>query len=677
MTVIKPLSKDRSFLAQCLCCVIVALLMIITGCSSYESDPEDSASQPNQGEPHTPGVTDLMTSAKKLIESGGLNRNIQDYNKAEQLLRKALSTEPENDNVLLLLGKINEAKLDLDHKNRSKFIPVAVEMFEKTIQANPNNMDAYLGLANIYMHYVDSPGRFKSAYEVAEKALKIQPDNLVALNLNAECSFNLGHYERAEELFKKVLTKAVNDEYFRRRSREFLGRIYIKQKKYKEAEKVLKKAASGLEEYNKKYDAMYGCPYQALGELYSKLDQPEKSTDYFSKMADAEPKSADSQFYTAWKFFLHGDYTNALKYIHRSQQDNTSNLKAVMYALAEKTVWVITRVSGQELPESTKTEGLIIADSPVENPDEEFKAALDAYESEDILTASNHIKRALSKENLPKYKVLEGFVTISRRDYDRAEIIFNEILENDQSQLGAHAGIGHLNIIRKNNEKAKKHLHKVVKSSIPLDEKEATLSLQNRYDRFVYEMACLGMGWLLANQSRHEQAITYYDRILEYRPSYLLAMIGKGNSLSGIHRLDEAEKVLQAALDQYPGNKYAITELGIIHYNRGNYEEAEASLREALKKDADTYTCPYEGLGLVYLKKGKKEKAKEFFEKAIDINPDIEFKKYNGLAKIYIQEGKVQKARELLQKSIENYPYDEEASELLEKLNAESPAKKP
>jgi tetratricopeptide (TPR) repeat protein len=133
-------------------------------------------------------------------------------------------------------------------------------------------------------------------------------------------------------------------------------------------------------------------------------------------------------------------------------------------------------------------------------------------------------------------------------------------------------------------------------------------------------------------------------------------------------KLDDALTIFNMASEFYPNNEYIIAERGLIEYNKGNYAAAEASFKKALVRNNETYTCPYEGLGLVYFKQGKFNEAKDNLEKSIDINPDIEYKKYNILAKIYIQEGRLDEARVLLEKSIENYPYDNEAQQLLDEL---------
>ena len=141
----------------------------------------------------------------------------------------------------------------------------------------------------------------------------------------------------------------------------------------------------------------------------------------------------------------------------------------------------------------------------------------------------------------------------------------------------------------------------------------------------------------------------------------------KGNNQTSIpfKRIEEAEKIFKKVLTIDPENEYAFAELGIVEYNKNRDNHAEELFSKSLAINNKTYSCPYEGLGLVYLKQNKIKEAEESFKKAIDINPQIEYKKYNGLAKIYIQQHKYEEAKKLLHKSIENYPYDNEAKELL------------
>lgn len=176
---------------------------------------------------------------------------------------------------------------------------------------------------------------------------------------------------------------------------------------------------------------------------------------------------------------------------------------------------------------------------------------------------------------------------------------------------------------------------------------------------------------MYANQKQHENALQEFNQILKDHKFDTLALLGKANSLVFLGDLEKAEKIYKEILNQSPENRHAIAELAGINLQRGNDKEAERLYHKAISVGGDQFICPYEGLGMLYLKTGRTEKAKKFFKKAININSDIEYKKFNGLAKIYIREGKLRKAEKLLRKSKENYPYDDEAEQLLEKIRTE------
>jgi len=259
------------------------------------------------------------------------------------------------------------------------------------------------------------------------------------------------------------------------------------------------------------------------------------------------------------------------------------------------------------------------------------------------------------------------------RRFDEAKEILVELRSQPQVAVGAQVGLGHLAINERHYERATELL------SGGLESAPSSLStgagVAERYSDFVYELACLGMGWSAANRNEHVRAVSWFDRILARQPDDLLGMIGRGNSLIGLNLLDDAARVLELVLESHPENPYAHAELAMIRLKKGQDQAAEHGFRSALAKDDRNYTCPYEGLGLLYLRQGRTEKARENLERAIEINPDIEYKKYNGLARIHMSEGNYEAAAKLLRKSQENFPHDGEALQMLKEIEALEAAK--
>jgi tetratricopeptide (TPR) repeat protein len=145
-----------------------------------------------------------------------------------------------------------------------------------------------------------------------------------------------------------------------------------------------------------------------------------------------------------------------------------------------------------------------------------------------------------------------------------------------------------------------------------------------------------------------------------------------GNAYNAIGEYAKAEKYFKQVLQIDPNNEYALAQLGTVYMNRGDSIKSEELLKESLRINNSTYSCPYEGLGLLYLKKGRLKEAEENFKKAIEINPETEYRKYNGLARIYISQSKYKEAEQLLLKSISNYPNNNEARELLKELESKN-----
>ena len=299
------------------------------------------------------------------------------------------------------------------------------------------------------------------------------------------------------------------------------------------------------------------------------------------------------------------------------------------------------------------------------NPRSQFQAAILTYLTGDYANARRYIDRILTdrREHVHEAMVVKGYLLLLERKRKEAAQMFQAARARNNEGQGVAVGLGHLAIQERDYPNANSYLRPVAEA---LQRKEDLRS--DKYLFLCYQMASLGLGWLHANQNRHEDALRHFDHMLVLNPSSVFALLGKGNSLNALGRLNEAEKVLRRVLHIRPDNQYAYAELGLVKLNKGEVQEAERAFVKARAKGGEQYTCPYEGLGLVYLKKGKIDMAAASFRKAITINPNIEYKKYNELAKIFIKKGEVRRAATLLGKSIKNYRYDPEAANLLAQL---------
>lgn len=80
-------------------------------------------------------------------------------------------------------------------------------------------------------------------------------------------------------------------------------------------------------------------------------------------------------------------------------------------------------------------------------------------------------------------------------------------------------------------------------------------------------------------------------------------------------RLDEAQSMIQKAVDQDPNSYAYLDSLGWVYYKQGKYTQAEDYLRRAIALEGDDPTV-LSHLGEVYLKLGQDQQAEDALQKS-------------------------------------------------------------
>ncbi len=162
-------------------------------------------------------------------------------------------------------------KVSFFDKNEAPRSAVEKQLYDaqQTLSKNPNDLDARLMLGFTYSQL----GEHSNAQDQYNLVLKVNPKHTKAMYLLAGSYEKEGNTSKAIETYKKL--KDYEPAIYQ------IGRIYVNQKKYKEAikvfEKALKKKAHGS-------DTLY-----YLGLAYEKTGDRKKAAKYYKEALKFTP----------------------------------------------------------------------------------------------------------------------------------------------------------------------------------------------------------------------------------------------------------------------------------------------------------------------------------------------------------------------------------------------------
>jgi len=122
---------------------------------------------------------------------------------AKQLLRQAITLEPDNSEAYYWLGRVHDAELEIDS---------AITSFSKAISLKTNNWIYYLYLGITY----SENGMLEQAVRQYETVKKLTPDNYLALSNLGMIQFQRGDTEGAKSTFQEVFSVDPDNVYAHR-----------------------------------------------------------------------------------------------------------------------------------------------------------------------------------------------------------------------------------------------------------------------------------------------------------------------------------------------------------------------------------------------------------------------------------------------------------------------------
>jgi adenylate cyclase len=234
------------------------------------------------------------------------------------------------------------------------------------------------------------------------------------------------------------------------------------------------------------------------------------------------------------------------------------------------------------------------------------------------------------------YKMMAFFFSGSLEEYYlKAKAAGLKALEIDDTLSEAHASLGDLKL---RFEWDWKGAERALKRAIELDTGYA-LAHEN-YAKYLWAMG------------RLDEGIAEIKIALELDPLSVMTNVIFGHLLNSAHKVEQAMKQYQKALDLYPKNPIAMAFLGDTYVQNGKYEDGITLLEKAVSITRGKNPFILGKLGYLYGVVGKREKAQEILDEVLQrskkgyLSPMMVGSIYTGL-------GDKEKAFEWLEKAYE------------------------
>lgn len=228
-----------------------------------------------------------------------------------------------------------------------------------------------------------------------------------------------------------------------------------------------------------------------------------------------------------------------------------------------------------------------------------------------------------------------GVLAAEKKDWTEA-IRYFEFINNKSSNVLVLTRLSYYYIVIKDYGKAVKYLTKLAKvqpdNGVPyyllglayLDQKKFAPAEKN----FLYatklkpdiEDVHFHLGALYDQTGKFDKAVPEMEKAIEINPKYAPALNYLGYSYAERNiKLKEAEVLIKRAIEIEPQNGSFIDSLGWVEFRKGNYEESEKILEQAIAKLPDPVI--WDHLGDVKLKLGKTADAWVAYRNSIDLEP--------------------------------------------------------
>ena len=550
----------------------------------------------------------------------------QRVHEAELEAQSLLKRNPEDAQTRRLLGHIYLRSLGNagEATGQSETVNRAVEQFKEVVRLDPSDVESALWLARLYR----LQNQHEKAEEVLRGILKNDSENEAGVEQLTQLLLDEGKSADAIALLEGITSKSSSPTLL-----DLLGDAYTQTKDLPKAEAAYRKAADldpselshqrglgqtllaeekyseALKVYQRLTDLMPDDAdvYLRLAQIYRELHQMDKAEETLVKARQYSPGSLDVMYNEAMLYEAQGRYDDAIRVLSEA----------------------VTGVKGQNNPLPTRRRSLAVLYQQLGQlyrDTQNYQAAVNTYEELGRLGEDDDRRARLlimdtyrQAKDLPK-ALQAGKEAVAKYPKDSAVKASYALLlgETNQTDEAAKALRSQLNGTESDRE-TYLNIAQIYERARRYSEAEQNARLAEAVPGAPRdnEMTWFLLGAIYERQKVFDKAEVEFKKAVAVNPKSASVLNYYGYMLGDLGiRLDEAQALVQRALDEDPYNGAYLDSLGWIYYKQNKLGDAEATLRKALERDSHDPTM-HSHLGDVLAKSGRPELAAAEWEKSL------------------------------------------------------------
>ena len=559
---------------------------------------------------------------------------------AEIEAQSLLKRNPDDAQTRRLLGHIYLRSLGNagETTGQSETVMRAIEQFKEVVRLDPSDTESALWLARLYR----LQNKHDNAEEVLRGILKNDAENEAGVEQLTQLLLDQGKSSDAIALLEGITSKSSSPTLL-----DLLGDAYTQTKDLPKAEAAYRKAAEldpsetshqrglgqtllseekyteALKVYQKLSDLMPDDAdvYLRLAQIYRELHQMDKAEQTLVKARQYSPGSLDVMYNEAMVYEAQGRYEDAIRVL--SEAVTGVKGQSASIPSRRRSLAVLYQQLGQLYRDTQNFQ-------PAVNTYEELARLGDEEDRRARLLIMDTYRMA---KDLPK-ALLAGKEAVAKYPKDPAIKSSYALLLGETSQTDEAAKLLRLQL---NGTESDREVYLNIAQIYERGRRYADAEKSARAAEAVAgaprdnEMTWFLLGAIYERQKFFDRAETEFKKALAVNPKSAAVLNYYGYMLGDLGiRLDEAQSLVQRALDEDPYNGAYLDSLGWVYFKQNKLADAEATLRKALERDSHDPTM-HSHLGDVYARSGRPELAAAEWEKSLaewkrvlpaDVEPD-------------------------------------------------------